>query len=236
MMAAPIPGSPLRVPTPGCYPDEMCCQTGDTDNAKAECISKRMGCYPQTPPEEGFKWDEEPAWVDWSMNVASTYVWTHATTVRAVMLPLLLSFFLVFLHILVCKSIDGNYCQPAVLPATVVTIAAFFHVFGDPQWRYFVLLCVASWTALVFHNRGDNKVMQGFVVLFVFSTLAIVLGGLSQVRGRLMCDTASYYTLYTPFIHLYSRTYTYVNPMTCIYTIHTPLNTSKHPIYTLYAP
>ena len=114
------------------------------------------------------------------MNVVSTYVWTPATAVRAVMLPLTMSFFLVFLHILVCKSIDGNYCQPAVLPATVIVIAAFFHVFGDPMWHYFVLLCIAAWTALVFHNRGDNKIMQGFIVLFVFSTLAIVLGGLSQ--------------------------------------------------------
>ena len=137
-------------------------------------------CYKAPAPEEGFKWDEEPSWVTWPINVKSTYVWTQATVVRAVILPLMLSFFLVFLHILVCKSIDGNYCQPAVLPATVVTIAAFFHVFGDPKWPFFVLLCIASWTALVFHNRTQHKVVQGLVTLFVFATLAAVLGGLSQ--------------------------------------------------------
>ena len=34
-----------------------------------------------------------------------------------------------------------------------------------------------------------------------------------EVRRRIMCDTASYYTRYIPFIPLYSRTYTYVHPL-----------------------
>ena len=72
------PAGGARYPTaPGCYPDEMCCQTGSTANPAASCISRRMGCYPQTPPEEGWVWNKEPLWVDWNMNVASTYVWTH---------------------------------------------------------------------------------------------------------------------------------------------------------------
>ena len=46
---------------------------------------------------------------------------------------------------------------------------------------------------------------------------------------RAYVTNPSYYTLYTPFIHLYSRTYTYVyTPYTCIYTIYTH-------IYTIYA-
>ena len=51
---------------------------------------------------------------------------------------------------------------------------------------------------------------------------------------------ASYlYTLYTPFVHpLYTVVAAHA-PMcthyTCIYTIYTPLNTSKHPKYTLSA-
>ena len=69
------PAGGARYPTaPGCYPDEMCCQTGSTANPAASCISRRMGCYPQTPPEEGWVWNKEPLWVDWNMNVASTYV------------------------------------------------------------------------------------------------------------------------------------------------------------------
>ena len=31
---------------------------------------------------------------------------------------------------------------------------------------------------------------------------------MGQVRRRIMCDTASYYTRYIPFIHLYCRIYT----------------------------
>ena len=42
--AAGIPMYGVRVPTPGCYPDQICCQTGTpTGGPKAECISKRMG-------------------------------------------------------------------------------------------------------------------------------------------------------------------------------------------------
>ena len=63
-----------------------------------------------------------------------------------------------------------------------------------------------------------------------------------------MSDTASYYTLYSPFIHLYCRIYAPCTPLIhvhtpythTIYTPNTPLNTSYPPhihlIYTLYAP
>ena len=51
------------------------------------------------------------------------------------------------------------------------------------------------------------------------------------VRRRIMSDTASYYTRYIPFIHLYCRIYTYVHPlymyihhMYTMYTPNTPLN------------
>ena len=34
-----------------------------------------------------------------------------------------------------------------------------------------------------------------------------------EVRRRIMCDTASYYTPYIPFIHLYCRICTYEHPL-----------------------
>ena len=55
-----------------------------------------------------------------------------------------------------------------------------------------------------------------------------------------MCDTASYDTLYTPFIHLHYYMYTYVHLLYMyihhINTFNTLETPFKHPIYTLYTP
>ena len=53
-----------------------------------------------------------------------------------------------------------------------------------------------------------------------------------KVRRRIMCDTASYYTRYTPFVHPFSRIYTCIHPL---YTKYTP-NTPKTPLNTPYTP
>ena len=60
-----------------------------------------------------------------------------------------------------------------------------------------------------------------------------------DVRRRIMCDTASYHTLYIPCIHPVYTLYTpFIAAYTPIYTvlymyIH-HMYTSKHSIYTLY--
>ena len=63
-----------------------------------------------------------------------------------------------------------------------------------------------------------------------------------RVRRRIISYTSSIiiYTPYTPFIHLYSRTYTCLHPLDTIYTsyIHLKHPQTPHirPIYALYTP
>ena len=84
------------------------------------------------------------------------------------------------------------------------------------------------YTPYMHHCRYTPEVMRGARS----SAESISLKPYRSERGRYVYTPVILYTLYTPFIHLYSRIYTYVHPLYMyihhIYTSHTsnyPLNT-----------
>ena len=84
---------------------------------------------------------------------------------------------------------------------------------------------------------NDGKCTPAEVAVFLSASAS---GEMEQVERMLKVRVASYYTRLHPFIHLYSRTYTYVHPLD---TIHTPYIHLTHlktphirPIYALYIP